>query len=63
MGFIGDEIALPPPSQMRAVINLEPLSPMVGKPNPELERVSGPQKLFLLFMAVGIIVLVGLPYG
>lgn len=33
---------------------------MPGQPNPELEHVSGPQKLFLLFIAVGFIGLVGL---
>ena len=32
---------------------------MVGKPNPELERISGPQKVMLLFVAVGF-VLIGL---
>ena len=32
----------------------------MGLRNPELERVSGPQKLFLLFIALGFIVLVGL---
>lgn len=35
-------------------------TPMVGQPNPELERISGPQKLFLLFIAIGFFVLVGL---
>jgi hypothetical protein len=39
---------------------VEPLSAMVGKPNPELERVTGLQKFFLLFIAVGFLVLVGL---
>jgi hypothetical protein len=34
--------------------------PVLGQPNPELERISGPQKLFLLFIAVGFIGLVGL---
>jgi len=33
---------------------------MIGKPNPELERVGGPQKVFLLFIAVGFLVLVAL---
>jgi hypothetical protein len=33
---------------------------MVGKPNPEFEHVSGPQKLMLLAIAVGFVVLVGL---
>jgi hypothetical protein len=34
--------------------------PVVGQPNPELERISGPQKLFILFIAIGFITLVGL---
>jgi hypothetical protein len=34
--------------------------PVPGLPNPELERTSGPQKLFLLFIAVGFNTLVGL---
>jgi hypothetical protein len=33
---------------------------MVGQPNPELERVTGPQKVFLSLFVVGFIVLVGL---
>jgi hypothetical protein len=33
---------------------------MPGQPNPELERISGPQKLFLFFIAVGFLVLIGL---
>jgi hypothetical protein len=37
-----------------------PFSLMPGQPNPELEHVSGTQKLFLLFIAVGFIALVGL---
>jgi hypothetical protein len=34
--------------------------PVPGLPNPELERISGPQKLSMLFIAVGFITLVGL---
>ena len=34
--------------------------PVLDQPNPELERISGPQKLFLLFIVVGFIGLVGL---
>jgi hypothetical protein len=33
---------------------------VLDQPNPELERISGPQKLFLLFIVVGFIGLVGL---
>jgi hypothetical protein len=33
---------------------------MPGQPNPELDHVSGAQKLFLLFIAVGFIGLVRL---
>jgi hypothetical protein len=33
---------------------------MVGQPNPELEHISGAQKVMLLFIAIGFIVLVGL---
>lgn len=33
--------------------------PVPGQPNPQLERISGPQKLFLLFIAVGLLVLIG----
>jgi hypothetical protein len=42
------------------MINRLPLSPMPGQPNPELERVSAPQKVFLLFIVVGFLLLVGL---
>lgn len=42
------------------MINLEPLSPMVGKPNPELERVSGLQKIMIAVTVVGFIILIGL---
>ena len=38
----------------------EPLSPMFGKPNPELERVSAPQKVFIFLFVVGFIVLLAL---
>jgi hypothetical protein len=34
--------------------------PVPGQPNPELERISGPQRLFLLFIAVGFIGLITL---
>lgn len=34
--------------------------PEVGKPNPELGRVTGVQKVMLLFIVVGLIVLIGL---
>ena len=35
--------------------------PVVGQTNRELERISGPQKLFMLFIAVGFMsTLVGL---
>jgi len=37
----------------------ESLSPMVGQPNPELERINGFQRVMLLVIAVGFIVLVG----
>jgi hypothetical protein len=37
-----------------------PFSPMPGQPNPQLEHVSGAQKLFLLFIAVGFIGLITL---
>jgi hypothetical protein len=33
---------------------------VVGQSNPELERISGPQKFFMLFIAIGFIALVGL---
>jgi hypothetical protein len=33
---------------------------MFGKPNPELERVSGPQKVFIFLFVVGFIVLLAL---
>ena len=36
-----------------AVINREHFSSMVGKPNPELEHVNGPQKVMILAIAVG----------
>ena len=41
---------------------LDPIigEPVVGQTNPELERISGPQKFFMLFIAVGFITLVGL---
>jgi hypothetical protein len=35
------------------------LDPLVGQPNPELKRISAPQKAMLLVIAVGIIVLIG----
>ena len=38
----------------------EPLSPMFGKPNPELDRVNGPQKVFIFLFVVGFIVLLAL---
>lgn len=62
MAYIGDENARlrSRPIRERAMTQPEFLSPMVGKPNPELGRVSGPQKVFLLFIAVGFLVLVGL---
>ena len=34
--------------------------PVLGQRNPELERISGPQMLFMLFIAVGFVTLVGL---
>ncbi|WP_158081499.1 hypothetical protein [Nitrobacter vulgaris] len=34
--------------------------PVPGQPNPELERISGSQKLSLLFIAVGFVSLVAL---
>jgi hypothetical protein len=34
--------------------------PVVGQPNPELEHVSGPQRVMLLMIAVGFVVLAGL---
>jgi hypothetical protein len=34
--------------------------PVPGQPNPELERINGPQKLFMLFIAVGFVSLVAL---
>jgi hypothetical protein len=33
---------------------------MPGQPNPDLEHVSGAQKLFLCFIAIGFLVLIGL---
>ncbi|WP_165475277.1 hypothetical protein [Nitrobacter sp. Nb-311A] len=41
---------------------LDPIigEPVAGEPNPELERVSGPQKVFVFLIAVGFIVLIGL---
>ena len=39
------------------MINREPLE--AGRPNPELEKISGPQKVMLLFIAVTLIVLIG----
>jgi hypothetical protein len=35
-------------------------TPLPGQPNPELEHVSNPQKLFMFLIAVGFITLVGL---
>jgi hypothetical protein len=29
--------------------------PVPGQPNPELRRISGPQKIFILFIAIGFI--------
>lgn len=34
--------------------------PELGKPNPQLERVTGVQKTMLLFIVVGLIVLIWL---
>ena len=41
---------------------LDPIigEPVVGQTNPELERISGPKKFFVLFIAIGFITLVGL---
>jgi hypothetical protein len=33
---------------------------VAGEPNPELAKISGLQKVMLLFVAVGFIVLIGL---
>jgi hypothetical protein len=37
----------------------ESLLPVVGQPNPQLEHISGPQKVMLLIIALGVIVLIG----
>ncbi|EAQ36348.1 hypothetical protein NB311A_20461 [Nitrobacter sp. Nb-311A] len=37
----------------------EPKLPFVGQPNPELQRVSGVEKVMLLVAALGFIVLIG----
>ncbi len=37
-----------------------PCSPMPGQSNPELKHVSGAQRVMLLMIAVGFVVLVGL---
>lgn len=34
--------------------------PKVGEPNPELDRFRGPQKLFIIFIAAGLLALIGL---
>ena len=34
--------------------------PQAGEPNPELERISGSQKVFILFIAAGLMALIGL---
>jgi len=38
----------------------EPLSPVAGQPNPELQRVTGLQKVLIAVIAVGFFVLIGL---
>jgi len=38
----------------------EPLSPVAGQPNPELERVTSLQKVLIAVIAVGFFVLIGL---
>ena len=55
-----ESVELPPISGECVVTEREPLSPMFGKPNPELERVSAPQKVFIFLFVVGFIVLLAL---
>jgi hypothetical protein len=50
-------VALPPISGECVVTNIEPLSPVVGQPNPELERGTSLQKILIAVIVVGFFVL------
>ncbi|MCV0387636.1 MAG: hypothetical protein K5821_14685 [Nitrobacter sp.] len=49
----------PPLFTVSDLTQQEPKLPFVGQPNPELQRVSGVEKVMLLVAALGFIVLIG----